>query len=1240
VGREKLHKPKKQRALKLEGLLSKFNPDDLWALLVAAGASPAVRERWVSIGRLVHASSQSTRTGAQPVRAESLESLLEAVERADPSLAILEDYVAADPRLDVRVRLGGGTVRLFPGSVERPIADVDRAHLLAESLDDTVRARMGFGFIDLLDVVLGYTDFAIAQLSPAWPAGEPEAPFALADAEVDSAQVLISAGTPNDLRDSDAKRGALEWLTCEAADLEFEAGHPQSPFGRFLRFRDAAGAEPKWLPLAFVPEVLSFALGELAKIVSEDPTSRFKFAQRSAEVSRSLLWRFTDRLTGMPDLNDGPAVSPDNVVQWIVPLGERRSHLIQVLSVIDAAEVRLDVTPAALAAAKVAATGEEIPVPLAAGKVLLPAGSSVVPLLIVSAADHILTPQEPGLASMSLDDLRWASRSADSSTDLISFSRDMARPGRPPLFGFEAIDYWEWWRANGKSLFAGGKSPTLMSIAPHSGEAEWIRAAGETDVEVALATLGLPALRDTVGLAEGATSPALVFQLPTKDPETEKAFSARKIDRTGRHIRPQPIGWSVLTGPVPVATLAASPTWVDLEHGRLLHDMAGAISFAIKEIGTAWAEAHDELDVVGHVVDLATEGSGIADGPVLWISDHSVDQNHVARGIIKVDFARFMDLANGKPEVIRGMLSSVLGDWMVKSGAADSNAERLRGALLAAPPTMTLDVLDTPTLRNNLPSPIGLDPAFKSDADRIVAEQVFSEGVAPGVYEGDVAKSLDRDVLSRIALDLLETRLSGYQMDDLVVFGMQQIQRAVEQRNRELRSVRSSARSLSLEWDPLVRAAQIQAEGLLLRRCNEIAIEAALRAAPQGADTVDEQAWAEILAAANAYFEATMRSESVHYQVTPTSIRISESFEITTPPAPITAPGEGGRAAYPLDSKAYSDALIAEGLQEDESPATPPGAEVVAMVDAEVLAAFGASALDIYTTLFCLASWPSDPDGAEVVVTSIAELRAWISENSQLVEEPNGTARIEAATDLLMSTASGLQEEDWRPWLARTRRRRLLVQPLPVLSTGEVVIAPHYLLATAGVYRNYLDQGQLPWSQPPPAALEKALEKFRDAKNRALESDVVELLRSNGWTVENNIKETKPQRLGLKKLSTEIDAVAGRAGRRVIWLLEAKDPVSVHATPQVRGQLDDFYLDRTKKPSYASQLRRKLDDLAPHASEVAAALGLPPRDEKDPYVIKAAFVTRNPVPAAFVAGPFDFLTLGGILKGLGFENTK
>jgi hypothetical protein len=109
--------------------------------------------------------------------------------------------------------------------------------------------------------------------------------------------------------------------------------------------------------------------------------------------------------------------------------------------------------------------------------------------------------------------------------------------------------------------------------------------------------------------------------------------------------------------------------------------------------------------------------------------------------------------------------------------------------------------------------------------------------------------------------------------------------------------------------------------------------------------------------------------------------------------------------------------------------------------------------------------------------------------------------------------------------------------------------------------------------------------------------------------------------------------VAGRPGSRIIWLLEVKDPADVHVVPEIRRLLDRFYVSHGKARAYVDLLSAKHKDLTPYANAVAGALGLPITDDLT-YEIRPIFVTRRPVAAAFVDGPFPFTTLRNLSRTL------
>ncbi len=134
-------------------------------------------------------------------------------------------------------RRGDRLVRLFPGSVERPVADVERADLVAAAIDEFLVPRRGFGVHDYVDVGLLYLDHAIGVLGPAWLDSDvtdlDAAPF-ISGAEYAAAETLILHTPPPDVIESAGRAAAFHFATSPVATLPYVPDHPQSVFGRYL----------------------------------------------------------------------------------------------------------------------------------------------------------------------------------------------------------------------------------------------------------------------------------------------------------------------------------------------------------------------------------------------------------------------------------------------------------------------------------------------------------------------------------------------------------------------------------------------------------------------------------------------------------------------------------------------------------------------------------------------------------------------------------------------------------------------------------------------------------------------------------------------------------------------------------------------------------------------------------------------------------------------------------------------
>ena len=145
-----------------------------------------------------------------------------AVRRDEPGIVHLEDFLPNDPRMTVLARRADRLVRLFPGSVERPVADVERANLVAAAIDEYLIPRRGFGVRDYVDMGLLYLDHAIGVLGPAWLDSDvtdlDAAPF-ISGAEYAAAAALILQPPPPDIIGSAARAAALRLR-------DLASGHP------------------------------------------------------------------------------------------------------------------------------------------------------------------------------------------------------------------------------------------------------------------------------------------------------------------------------------------------------------------------------------------------------------------------------------------------------------------------------------------------------------------------------------------------------------------------------------------------------------------------------------------------------------------------------------------------------------------------------------------------------------------------------------------------------------------------------------------------------------------------------------------------------------------------------------------------------------------------------------------------------------------------------------------------------
>ena len=354
---------------------------------------------------------------------------------------------------------------------------------------------------------------------------------------------------------------------------------------------------------------------------------------------------------------------------------------------------------------------------------------------------------------------------------------------------------------------------------------------------------------------------------------------------------------------------------------ELLGELSIAFAVAFGATEPTWTSVHAGAPVACYRIELSPQVTDV--GPIMRWAGHQRIEGAAGTEIharLAINVAALAAAADVDARQVRDQMALAARELLIACGIEADAATAIESAWRAADPTLAVRMLRQPTLRNDLPPPVKLDDALVSLIDRKVAEAVNAAGVVPGDYTGQHAKELDRDVLAPDALSTLNIALAAHRVDDLVLFGMRQIERVINHKDRALQGLGDTASLLSVGMDPLTRYRETEVEYLQLRRCCEAAVEAALRLAPTGATPVDDIAWAEILAAAYAYLQATNRSEGIHHQLSPTLLRITDSWQISSEldesgDAADNAAGSG--VVYHLDAGAFGRAVAAERVAMD-----------------------------------------------------------------------------------------------------------------------------------------------------------------------------------------------------------------------------------------------------------------------------------------------------------------------------------
>jgi hypothetical protein len=1157
--------------------LDTYDPASLAHFVAAALCSPAANHRSPALAIVLDRALRARRLGNRIATAADLPRIVEAVYTAIPDLWSLTDTVPQDPRVDTVLRWRSELFQLHPGFVERPIAMVRKAELVARAVDPVLRPFLAFGVGDVLDLLLRYADRSYQGLSPHWTVSQPS--DVATSPTITAAELAAYSGLPAlpDLCDSctnaAAARRALDYLTVQARSLDFAIDRGTAIFGtagRVVRKRDALDFS---MPPCLVPELIEAAAARLAlQALEREPGLEHRFQQVLASYVERLLWRLRRPIH---------RVLVERGLRWAVHIADRTWLIIAIIGSL-AEELPSEQLEACYDELCAQDLGDLL---RAAGADVLPPADVRVSHLLVLGVPHHVTVFGGG-AVIPIEDLDWITHRLRGDADaFLHFCRELA--GTSPeehLLAFETINLFEHWMGNGQSVHRAGVQVSLVVIEPHQGAREWLQAAEDAPFERALHALRFPRL---------------------------EAWAVREpLDNSVELLDPR-------RGLYLLITPGTAPFAVSAVFGDFSDELRSSVEFVAR--GIRWKLCR----VTGEFLDGSfalrvrlVEINAGAGEPVTLVASYASGE-----GLIEVSIglsARALELMRTNAEEFERLFGVNLSAG-IASARSEWTAASFQQAWSDAPQGIRVDALRRRCVVQHHQPPQRPDPAVRARILQRLAERLVSQGVPVGRLVGEEVCAFETEIVSPALRELLHTTMSAYEATGLLDFALSELERVHGHRFYEETRLALRQRFPVAAVDPLAETGRIIDDATRITRAIEIVVEELLQRLPAGSSSPDRLDWREVLTIADLMLDSAFRSEQAHLRLQSIAVEIDEVRQISVKwdGEPADADLEALNQAAIRHARIGPDVTADEVSPEnDEYRSLDEGLPQFSATNAAMRQELSFSLETLIRTVSSLQAWPVTNESPFAWATRADIVRFCLEDVQGPVSE------IEAALDFLSIDSARLGAGVLEHWEQERRAVRLANRPLIRRGSGELALGPWTLRGFARRLSRYLEAGRLIWPDKSlPGGVVEALQVYRSERNRQLERETLDRARSLSLKCVAGVK--KPRLIGLDHLPGEIDVLAIDAARGTIWVIEAKDPFEAFSYAQLRYQLDRFHRD--DRLAYVAKLLAKTTAVREGATQVAAAMGITAALS---WEVIPLIVTRHPTVAAFVPEPrVQFATL-------------
>ena len=1188
---------KRERRIRARGPIIQtakgVSPASLMTLLDAASASPTASQSLPSLALIFESVVKHTKTGDAFATADLLPKLVNAAHKEKPELRDLEDFLPHDVRSEVVVRWRDNLYRLLPGLLERPVATIQSARLLAQTIDPVLVERLGYGLADAVELILRRGNHVASKLAPTWcPDEHPVigAPPMIRSEELSAANKLKPiSDQAAQCKYPDRTAMLLQDFSVPRKGLIYQGDGPHSVFGPTIAIR-LGRTRITPIPAGLMMTALNgIASALIEKACGIDATTEEHWQQAVAKYVTHLLGANGHPIRGEIILDDEMSLhslveySPRQILAIDVVAGLQGSVFLEKFK---ASSTALDlIEPDQTYSLTDDST------------IHLEHNAEIKRLQIVAPDRSIVFDQQVDTAVINLSDLRWFIRTSTQCPVDLWYYFDDFLDNSPNILAYDAIDIWEHWRESGKVLYRGGKPFDKMLFRPHRSITEWNADAADSELEKALLSLQLPGLIDW----------------PCVGRAGEAIYISDPINNHDCFILP----WEI-----PVGLSIPDSSEQVLEDRYIILHLMQIIIMKLKYVCASFCRVLKTSGMKACKIEFIS--ASISDSR---IEPHAMwkrrDQTVTINCVPLLKYAMHQDISK---------IEEAIGRILAKVAPSGSCRDAFLAAWCDTPSGMQVNAVKVAQQATVLPDPIRAHESDRSAILRQLGQYLYSLSVACRTYDGNDARCLVSETIYPWFLSELHNRLHEYDGDKVLQYAIEQLEFVYCKRwwnSQDIAILRGLPIRSVLSEHMHERERQ---ELLLLTKSVSLIIEEVIARPPNSINSPDEMLWSQLLNIAELCVESSLGIEALHFDLSKFELVVSDHYEVhfgsSDDPPEIDVERymqELSKATLPSPKSIFAVSSQLNYDQHSKSSSVLEQRPDLCGIDSALRDTwnFGLDALIL--TIVMATEWPVKRN--EVVTSTEVDtfIEAALEREPSIPEE-----EYKSAVNWLTLRKTDILDESGRDgfiehWEVERRGARVGTR-LFIANPSGIFVLPWTAEATLQIFCNYIDDGRLPWparvlkrtDENPPGKVVRALQEFRQKRNRLLESECISQLRHPRLILQRTVKPNKRQHYGLSSLSGEIDVICINPKSSTIWVIEVKDPYYSCSTRSVRRLVDQFH----QTNGYINKLLKKVQEVANNAQDVARALGAEHANREwltqglmvTKYITSAAFVMNSRVP--------------------------